>query len=94
MTSARLESVKSSKFLSFICPNWAYLRYDRLANFDGVEFSDSPKTGKCSGRLMNLHLASWNGLRLRNDTKAIQLIGTVQLIEFMVESANFEQELA
>ena len=36
------ESGKSSKFLSFICPSWPYLRYDRLANFGGVEFSDSP----------------------------------------------------
>ena len=39
------ESGKSSKILSFICPNRAYLRYDRLANFGGVEFSDSPMVG-------------------------------------------------
>ena len=36
------ESGKSSKFLSFIFQYKAHLRYDRHANFDGVEFSDNP----------------------------------------------------
>ena len=43
---------------------------------------------------MPLYLANRNDPRFRIDTKAIQLIGNLQLIEFIVESANMEQELA
>ena len=40
---------------------------------------------------MPLYLANRNDPHIRIDTKAIQKIGYVQLIEFIVESANLEQ---
>lgn len=49
--------------------------------------------GNCSGHLMHLYQANRNDPHLRIDTKAIQMIRNVQLIEFIVESANLEQEL-
>ena len=42
---------------------------------------------------MPLYPANGNDPRFRIDTKAIQMIGNVQVMEFIVESANLVQEL-
>ena len=39
------ESGKSRRFLSFISSILTYLKYDRLAKFGGVGFSDTPNMG-------------------------------------------------
>lgn len=39
------------------------------------------------------YAATWKGFRFRIAAKTIRMIGNVQLLEFMPESANFEHEL-
>ena len=41
---------------------------------------------------MPVNLASLNSARLRIDTKAIRVIGNVQVMEFMPESINLQYE--
>ena len=46
----------------------------------------------CSGPHAPLYFICWNGPRFRIGAKAIRLIGNMQAIEFLPESAKFEPE--